>query len=46
MEFQDPEGNPVVIDGKFMTIGKKQADGGWRVAVDMFNANGPPPAGE
>ena len=46
MEFKDPEGNPVVIDGKFMTIWKKQADGDWRVAVDMFNANGPPPARE
>jgi ketosteroid isomerase-like protein len=44
MEFQDPEGNPVVIDGKFMTIWKKQADGTWKTAVDMFNADGPPSA--
>ena len=44
MEFLDPEGNPVVIDGKFMTIWKKQADGTWKTAVDMFNADGPPPA--
>ena len=42
MEFQDPEGNPVVIDGKFLTIWKKQADGTWKTAVDMFNSDGPP----
>ena len=46
MEFQDPEGNPVVIDGKFKTIWKKQADGAWKIAVDMFNTNGAPPGGE
>jgi len=46
MEFQDPEGNPVVIDGKFMTIWKKQPDGSWKIAVDMFNSDGPPPADE
>ena len=46
MEFQDPEGNPVVIDGKFMTVWKKQSDGAWKIAVDMFNTDGVPPAGE
>ena len=44
MEFQDPEGNPVVIDGKFLTIWKRQPDGSWKTAVDMFNENGPPTA--
>ncbi len=39
MAFQDPAGNPVEIDGKFMTVWKKQPDGTWRIAVDMFNAN-------
>ena len=46
MEFQDPEGNPVVIDGKFLTIWKRQPDGSWKTAVDMFNEDGPSPAGE
>jgi len=41
MEFEDPVGNPVEVDGKFMTVWKKQSDGSWKVAVDMFNANGP-----
>jgi ketosteroid isomerase-like protein len=37
-----PEGSPVTIDGKYITVWEKQADGGWRVTADMFNANGPP----
>lgn len=40
MEFQDPQGNDVSIDGKYMTVWKRQSDGAWKVAVDMFNANG------
>lgn len=39
MEFHDPEGSPVAIDGKYTTVWKKQPDGTWKVAVDMFNAN-------
>ncbi len=41
MEFEDPVGNSVEVDGKFMTVWKKQSDGSWKIAVDMFNANGP-----
>ena len=40
IETQDPEGNPIAIDGKYMTVWKKQPDGTWRVGVDMFNADG------
>jgi ketosteroid isomerase-like protein len=40
MEFQDPEGALLAIDGKYMTVWKKQPDGTWKVAVDMFNADG------
>ena len=43
MEFQDPEGDLLAIDGKYMTVWKKQPDGTWKVAVDMFNANGAAP---
>ncbi len=42
IELQDPEGDPLAIDGKYLTVWKKQSDGHWMVAVDMFNANGPP----
>ena len=40
MEFQDAEGNPVALDGKYMTVWKKESGGDWKVAVDMFNGNG------
>lgn len=42
MEYRDPGGDPVVIDGKYLTVWKRQPDGGWMVAVDMFNANQAP----
>lgn len=41
IEIQDPEGNPLAIAGKYMTVWKKQPDGTWKVGVDMFNADGP-----
>jgi len=40
IEIRDPEGNPLAIDGKYMTVWKKQPDGTWKVGVDMFNADG------
>ena len=43
IEVQDSEGYPLAIDGKYMTVWKKQPDGTWKVAVDMFNANGAAP---
>ncbi len=39
MEYREPGGDPIAIDGKYMTVWKRQLDGTWRVAVDMFNAN-------
>jgi len=33
----DPEGNPIPVKGKYVEIWKKQADGSWKVAVDMFS---------
>ena len=41
MRMESPEG-PITIDGKYLTIWKRQPDGTWMVAADMFNANGPP----
>lgn len=33
---------PLMIDGKYLTIWRKQPDGTWKVVADMFNADGPP----
>ena len=46
MGLEGPDGQPVVIAGKYVTVWKKQDDGSWRVAVDMFNADGPPAPAE
>ncbi len=35
---------PVTDIGKFVEIRRKQANGRWLVAVDIFNSNSPPPA--
>ncbi|MFQ5789451.1 MAG: YybH family protein [Acidobacteriota bacterium] len=43
MKMEGPDG-PVTIDGHYVTIWKKQADGSWKVAVDTGGPSGPPPA--
>jgi ketosteroid isomerase-like protein len=35
-------GSAIPIDGKYMTILKKQNDGAWKLYRDMFNSNVPP----
>jgi ketosteroid isomerase-like protein len=40
-EIEDAEGNRAVALGKYVTIWKKQADGSWKVVVDIGN-EGPP----
>jgi ketosteroid isomerase-like protein len=42
MELVGPEGTPIRIGGKYLTVWEKQSDGTWLVAADMFNADGPP----
>ena len=38
----EPEGAPAVsMAGKYVEILKKQADGTWRFAVDIFNSDAP-----
>ena len=32
-------GDPLVVDGKYLTILRKQADGSWRIHRDAFNLN-------
>lgn len=33
------DGNPVMVDGKFMTILRRQDDGSWKIYRDIFNSN-------
>lgn len=47
MTMNDPKGKPVTDRGKYATVWKKQADGSWKAAVDMFNSDlpvTPPPS--
>jgi hypothetical protein len=41
MQMEGPDG-PITIDGKYLTVWKRQPDDTWLVTADMFNANGPP----
>jgi uncharacterized protein (TIGR02246 family) len=36
------EGKAIFVNGKYMTILKKQPDGSWRIHRDIFNSNVPP----
>lgn len=38
-----PDGTPMTSSEKYVTIWRKEADGTWKVAVDIFNSNEPPP---
>ena len=35
----DPKGAPVTDRGKFVVVWKKQADGAWKVAADIWNSD-------
>ena len=37
---QTVQGNTVEVDGKFMTIFRRQDDGQWKIYRDIFNSNG------
>lgn len=36
-------GDRIIVDGKFLTISKRQPDGTWLITHDCFNSNVPPP---
>ena len=43
MDFE-PEGGQAMIDkGKYLVVMKRQADGSWKVAVDIWNSDLPQP---
>ena len=37
------DGKPVAEPGKWLSIWKRQADGAWRIVVDTYNTDIPPP---
>jgi uncharacterized protein (TIGR02246 family) len=39
LTMHDANGSPVTDRGKYVTVWKKQADGTWKVAADMFNSD-------
>jgi len=39
MTMNDAKGAPMVDNGKCLTVWRKQADGSWKVAVEMFNSD-------
>ena len=41
----DSAGKPLPVKGKYVEIWKKQADGSWKVAADMFSSDSPPEPG-
>jgi uncharacterized protein (TIGR02246 family) len=36
-------GEPMRVDGKFLTVYRRQPDGSWLITRDCFNSNVPPP---
>lgn len=38
-----PGGQQVIERGKWVSLWKRQADGEWRIVVDIFNTDAPPP---
>ncbi len=40
--MNDAAGNPMTEKGKYVAVWKKQSDGQWKVAEDIFNADAPP----
>ena len=43
LTFTDPKGKPITDHGKYATVWRKQADGAWKVVVDVFNSDLPVP---
>ena len=41
MTVNDAKGKPMTDRGKYVTVWKKQADGSWKVAADIFNSDLP-----
>lgn len=45
MTMNDPDGNLITDNGKYATVWRKDADGTWKVVLDMFNSAEPKTSG-
>jgi ketosteroid isomerase-like protein len=45
MTFTGPGGKTIPDKGKYVTVWKKEADGSWKVLLDIFNTDMPEPGG-
>jgi len=43
LSFTDPSGKAVTERGKYVAIWRKQADGSWKMVLESFNSDEPPP---
>ena len=43
LTLNDPEGKPVTDRGKDIYILQKQPDGAWKIVIDIWNSDQPPP---
>ena len=41
--MRGPDGQPIVEQGKWVSVWKRQADGQWRIVVDIYNTDSTPP---
>lgn len=44
MTFEGEGGVPMAVDGKYLTVWRKDAAGSWKVEADTFNPDGKPTA--
>ena len=44
MKLQPPGGEAVSDSGKYVVVWKRQSDGSWKLAVDIWNTNAPLPS--
>ena len=42
LTFTPEDGEPVVVNGKYLNVMRRQVDGDWKIARSMISSNVPP----